>query len=71
MMMPIDFAILEKTTFMRGFHKRCMDDDPKKLSMFSSLYGTIINTDGEIIRIDLLSRRMKYNKFILKRTESI
>ena len=25
--------------------------------------GTIINTDGEITRIDLLSRQMKYNKF--------
>ena len=40
-----------------------MDDEPKKLSMFNSLYGTLINTDGEIIKIDLLSRRMKYDKF--------
>ena len=40
-----------------------MDDDPKKLRMFNSLCGTIINTDGEITKIDLLSRRMKYNKF--------
>ena len=42
-----------------------MDDDPKILSTFYSLYGTIINdTDGnEITRIDVLRRRMEYNKF--------
>ena len=40
-----------------------MDDDPKLLSIFNSLYGTVVNTDGEIIRIDLLSRMMTYNKF--------
>ena len=42
-----------------------MDDDPKKLTAFYPLYGTIINnTDGsEITRIDVLPRRMEYNKF--------
>ena len=50
MIMPIDLVILDKTTFMRGFHTEgiLMDNDPKKLSMFNSLYGTIMNADGEI-----------------------
>ena len=41
-----------------------MDDDPKKLGMVNAFYGTIVNTDGEITRIDLLSRTMKYDKLI-------
>ena len=40
-----------------------MDDGPKKLSMVNAFYGTIVKTDGEITRIDLLSRWMKYDKF--------
>ena len=48
-MMPIDLAILEKTTFMWGY--------PKTLSMFNSLFGTIINTDSVNTRIDLLLKK--------------
>ena len=43
-----------------------MDDDPKKHSTVCSTLCMVlpnINTDGEIIRIDLLSRQMKYNEF--------
>ena len=32
-----------------------MDDEPYKLSMLNSLYGTVINTNGKIFRIDLPS----------------
>ena len=34
-----------------------MDDDPKTLSMFNSLFGTIINTDSVNTRIDLLLKK--------------
>ena len=47
MMMPIDLAILEKGTLV------WMDN----VQLF------VWHTDGEITRIDLLSRRIKYNKF--------
>jgi len=47
MMLPIDLAILDKATFM------WMDD----VQLF------VLHTDGEITRIDLLPRRMKYNIF--------
>ena len=32
-------------------------DDPKTPSMFNTLYGTIINTDSAITRIDLFLKK--------------